>query len=351
MAFALPVLSPLWRNSLRIWLAATLTVGILLWSGRGPVLGIALVMVVLFVNENDYTPISSIGQLLGGTLIGILTATVLHELSTNWMVLGIALLLTGMLVRILGLLKGLGTGYMGCWALDLMHRGNAVNWGTVFDLAFAAVVGILMAQMATWALWPRRPLDQLPALEARIASQLETQIQAMQQWLGSGGAPPPVLRSQDLLPSIQQLQQLRDQDHGLPISAHTKRLLSRWAQAGSLWRQMLRQWLLLEPLLRQLATPLADNTPQPLLHSALADLVEHLQAQPSLAKDLSNAEPNNVELSDAQTAQLWLEHASNLGAPLPLLLAISQQCQELQQLLHSRALLNAALAQLSAAQR
>ena len=205
--------------------------------------------------------------------------------------------------------------------------------------------------MATWALWPRRPLDQLPALEARIASQLETQIQAMQQWLGSGGAPQPVLRSQDLLPSIQQLQQLRDQDHGLPISAHTKRLLSRWAQAGSLWRQMLRQWLLLEPLLRQLATPLADNTPQPLLHSALADLVEHLQAQPSLAKDLSNAEPNNVELSDAQTAQLWLEHASNLGAPLPLLLAISQQCQELQQLLHSRALLNAALAQLSAAQR
>ena len=107
----------------------------------------------------------------------------------------------------------------------------------------------------------------------------------------------------------------------------------------------------LEPLLRQLATPLADNTPQPLLHSALADLVEHLQAQPSLAKDLSNAEPNNVELSDAQTAQLWLEHASNLGATLPLLLAISQQCQELQQLLHSRALLNAALAQLSAAQR
>ena len=106
MAFALPVLSPLWRNSLRIWLAATLTVGILLWSGRGPVLGIALVMVVLFVNENDYTPISSIGQLLGGALIGILTATVLHELSTNWMVLGIALLLTGMLVRILGLLKG-----------------------------------------------------------------------------------------------------------------------------------------------------------------------------------------------------------------------------------------------------
>jgi hypothetical protein len=114
---------------------------------------------------------------------------------------------------------------------------------------------------------------------------------------------------------------------------------------------VLRQWLLLEPLLRQLATPLPDNTPQPLLRSALGDLAERLQVQTSLAADLSNTEPNNVELSDAQTAQLWLEQASSLGAPLPLLLAIGQQCQALQQLLHSRALLNAALAQLSAAQR
>ncbi|WP_094559386.1 hypothetical protein [Synechococcus sp. 8F6] len=275
----------------------------------------------------------------------------MHELSTNWVVLGIALLLTGVLIRILGLLKGLGTGYLGCWALDLMHRGNQVNWGVIFDLAFAAVVGILMAQMATWALWPRRPLQQLPALEARIASQLETQIRALQQWLGSGGTPPAVLRSQDLLPSIQQLQQLRDQDQGVAMPAHTKRLLSRWAQAGSLWRQVLRQWLLLEPLLRQLATPLLDDAPQPLLHSTLTDLAERLQVQPSLAADLSNAEPNNVEPSNAGTAQLLLEQAGSLGAPQPLLLAIGQQCQELHQLLRSRALLNAALARLTALQR
>ncbi|MCP9881169.1 hypothetical protein KBY65_01570 [Cyanobium sp. Alchichica 3B3-8F6] len=275
----------------------------------------------------------------------------MHELSTNWVVLGIALLLTGVLIRILGLLKGLGTGYLGCWALDLMHRGNQVNWGVIFDLAFAAVVGILMAQMATWALWPRRPLQRLPALEARIASQLETQIRALQQWLGSGGTPPAVLRSQDLLPSIQQLQQLRDQDQGVAMPAHTKRLLSRWAQAGSLWRQVLRQWLLLEPLLRQLATPLLDDAPQPLLHSTLTDLAERLQVQPSLAADLSNAEPNNVEPSNAGTAQLWLEQAGSLGAPQPLLLAIGQQCQELHQLLRSRALLNAALARLTALQR
>ena len=346
MALELPTFSPLWRNSLRIWLATTLSIGILLWSGREQVLGVALVMAVLFVNENDFTPARSIGQLLAGALIGILTATVLHELSTNWVVLGIALLLTGVLIRILGLFKGLGTGYLGCWALDLLHRGNQVNWAVIFDLAFAAVVGILMAQMATWALWPRRPLQQLPALEARIASQLRGQIGAMQQWLASGGTPPAVLRSQDLLPSIQQLQQLRDQDQGVSMPAHTKRLLSRWAQAGSLWRQVLRQWLLLEPLLRQLATPLPANAPQPLLHSTLTDLAERLQVQPSAAAALGNAEPSN-----AGTAQLWLEQASSLGAPQPLLLAIGQQCQELEQLLNSRALLNAALARLTALQR
>ena len=214
MAAALPSLSPIWRNSLRIWLASTLTIGILFWSGRNQLLPLALVMAVLFVNENDLTPARSIGQLVAGALIGLLTAIVLLEISTSWMVLGLAILLTGVLVRSLGLLKGLSTGYLSCWAVELMHRGNQFNWAMIFDMAFAAVVGILMAQIATWALWPRRPLQQLPALEARIASQLEAQILAMQQWLNSGGEPPVALRSQDLLSSIQLLQQLRDQNQG-----------------------------------------------------------------------------------------------------------------------------------------
>jgi len=335
MAAALPSLSPIWRNSLRIWLASTLTIGILFWSGRNHLLGLALVMAVLFVNENDLTPARSIGQLVAGALIGILTAIVLHELSTSWPMLGIALLLTGVLVRSLGLLKGVSTGYLCCWAVELMHRGNQFNWAMIFDLAFAAVVGILMAQMATWALWPHRPLQQLPALEARIASQLAAQITAMQQWLTSGGKPPAALRSQDLLPSIQLLQQLRDQTQGLAVPAHTKHLLSRWAQAGSLWRQVLRQWLLLEPLLRQLATPLPAESPQPLLCSSLGDLAGCLQAQPAAAPV---PHPSG-------RAQLWLDDARSLGAPQPLLLAIGQQCQDLQQLLHSRALLQAALKQ------
>ena len=325
MAAALPSLSPLWRNSLRIWLASTLAIGILFWSGRSHVLGVALMLAVLFVNENDLTPARSIGQQVAGALIGILTAIVLHEISTSWVVLGLAILLTGVLVRSLGLLKGLSTGYLSCWAVELMHRGNQFNWALIFDLAFAAVVGILMAQIATWALWPRRPLQQLPALEARIADQLEAQILAMQQWLDRGGEPPAALRSQNLLPSIQLLQQLRDQNQGLPMPAHNKQLLNRWAQAGSLWRQVLRQWLLLEPLLRQLATPLPTENPQPLLRSSLADLAARLQA--------------HAVLVPSRPAQLWLEEAGRLGAPQPLLLAIGQQCQDLQQLLHSRALL------------
>lgn len=329
-------LSPLWRQSLRIWLATTLTIGILQWSGRGQVLGAALVMAVLFVNENDLTPARSIGQQVAGALIGILTAQVVHELSTSWVALGIALLLTGVLVRGLGLLKGLGTGYLGCWALELMHRGNQVNWAVIFDLAFAVVVGIGMAQLATWALWPRRPLRQLPALDAQIASRLAEQITAMAGWLGSGGSPPTPLRSQDLLPGILLLQQLRDQTRASSTPAHTRRLLSRWAQAGSLWRQLLRQWLQLEPLLLQLPTPLPQPAAarQPLLIDTLHALAGQLQGP---------AEPATAAPRDSPTAAVWLEQASASGTSKPLLLAIGQQCQSLHLLLQSRACLHASL--------
>ena len=340
MAAALPSLSPLWRNSLRIWLASTLTIGILFWSGRDQVLPVALIMAVLCVNENDFTPARSSGQLMAAALIGTLTAIVLHEISTSWAMLGKALLITGVLVRSLGLLKGLSYGYLSCWAVELMHRGNQFNWAMIFNLAFAAVVGILMAQIATWALWPRRPLQQLPALEAWIANQLEAQILAIQQWLDSGGEPPAALRSQDLLPSIQLLQQLRDQNQGLPMPAHTQHRLSRWAQAGSIWRQVLRQWLLLEPLLRQLEPPLPAGSPQPLLRNALASLAGSLKTQPTAA-------PAPILSSPAHD---WLEEAGRLVAPQPLLLAIGQQCHVLEQLLHSRALLSAGLAQLAASQ-
>jgi hypothetical protein len=336
MTAGLPSPSPLWRQSLRIWLASTLTIGILQWSGRGQVLGAALVMAVLFVNENDLTPARSIGQQVAGALVGILTAQVVHELSTSWLALGIALLLTGVLVRGLGLLKGLGTGYMGCWALELMHRVNQVNWGVIFDLGFAVVVGIGMAQFATWALWPRRPLQQLSVLDARIAAQLAGQIAAMRGWLMHGGPPPPPLRSEDLLPGIQQLQQLRHPSGGPPGRAHSRRLLSRWTQAGSLWRQLLRQWLLLEPLLRQLPVPLPQSAAA--AHPLLSDSLQGLTAQLR-----GPAAPTRTKALPSDDAALWLEQAGALGISKPLLLAIGQQCQSLQLLLRSRALLHASL--------
>jgi hypothetical protein len=155
MANALPTLSPLWRNSLRTWLAATLTIGIMLWSGRSSVMMLGLLMAVLFINDNELTPLRSVGQLVGGALIGILTAIVLREFTNGWLVTAIGLLVTGCLVRGLGLVKGVGMGYMGCWSLEVVGAGKTFNWALIFNLAFTVVVGIAMAQLATWAFWPR----------------------------------------------------------------------------------------------------------------------------------------------------------------------------------------------------
>ena len=187
MAAALPSLSPLWRNSLRTWLAATLTIGIMLWSGRSSVMMLGLLVMVVFINDTELTPLSNIGQLAGGALIGILTAVVLHQISSGWLITALGLLITGALVRGLGLLKGLSMGYMGCWALEVIGYGKHFNWALIFDLAFTVVVGIAMAQVATWAFWPRRPLQQLPALERGLCQQLREQIERMEQWLEHGG--------------------------------------------------------------------------------------------------------------------------------------------------------------------
>ncbi len=343
MAAGLPFPSPLWRSGLRIWLASTLTIGILLWSGRGEQVGAGLVIAVTLVSDGLPIPARNIGQLVAGALIGILTAFVLHELSTSWVMLALALLLTGLLIRGLGLLQGLSVGYVSCWALDLMHQGNQVNWALIFNLSFAAVVGILMAQLASWALWPQRPLQQLPAVEEAIANRVALQIRAMRQWLGEGGSPPPPLRSQELLPHIQLLQQLHDQRQGLPRrerSSAAWRLQCRWIQAGSLWRQLLRQWLLLEPLLRQLPAPLPAQASEPLLLDTLAELAMSLER---------TAGPAGQRMQ-RKDPQRWLDQAYALAAAQPLLLAIGQQCQALQQLTQARQLLHGSIGRLSVAE-
>jgi len=328
MATARPALSPLWRNALRTWLAATLSIGVVLWAGRGSVLSLSLLMVVLFINEDDLTPARSIAQMSGAALVGILTAAVLKDFSNAWPMLGISLLATGALVRGLGLAKGVGFGYMICWAVDVIGGGTHFTWALVFDLTFASVVGIGMAQVATWVFWPRRPLAQLPGLERAIAEQMARQVRLFRLWLLSGGAPPPQLRSQELLPQILRLQAVRAQRQGTSLPKQTQRLGWRWGQAGDLWRQLLRQWLLLEPLLLQLNTPVPLETQQ---HSLVIRCLNELEE--SLLPDASTPARGWASRSDTG---LWLAEADRLGSSQPLLLSIAQQGRNLAALMRSR---------------
>ncbi|WP_438982918.1 hypothetical protein [Vulcanococcus sp.] len=330
MATTLPTLSPLWRNSLRTWLAACLAIGVMQWAGRGQVLVLALAMTVVFINENDLVPARTIREQLAGALIGILTAVVVHEISRGWLVLAIGLLITGGLTRGLGLAKGVGMGYISCWSLEVIGYGKHFNWALIFDLTFAVVVGIIAAQIATWVFWPRRQLQQLPALELRLCDQLSRQINQLRQWLDQGGSPPPPLRSQELLPQILVLQQLHDQRQNSPTPIQARRLIGRWAQTGSIWRQLLRQWLLLEPLLLQLPAPLGSAD---LLQSNLQSLELALQRQSTSQAAVPLPSPTH-----------WLAEAKRLNTAPPLLLAIGQQIEQLHRLLHSHQLVQQAIA-------
>ena len=170
MTAALTALSPLWRNSLRTWLAATLTIGIMLWSGRSNVMMLGLLMAVLFINDNDLTPVRNVGQLVGGALIGILTAVVLQAFTSGWLVTALGLLITGALVRGLGLLKGLSMGYMGCWALEIMGTGRHFTWALIFDLAFS-VQHDAFGRWHTWQTWHRHDLTADDDHKARTSRQ------------------------------------------------------------------------------------------------------------------------------------------------------------------------------------
>jgi hypothetical protein len=141
----------------------------------------------------------------------------------------------------------------------------------------------------------------------------------MQQWLQEGGPPPGKLRSQDLLPPIQQLQHLGAAGDGP--------LRSRWTQAGAIWGQILRQWLLLEPLLLELHAPLSEGTQTSLLLVRLEVLRQGLLAR------------SPAPATATPQTEIWLEEADRLQVSRALLLALARQCDELEQLLRSRVLL------------
>jgi len=241
-------------------------------------------------------------------------------------------------VRGLGLPKGVGMGYIGCWSLEVIGYGKHFNWALIFDLAFAVVVGIAAALVATWVFWPRRPLQELPGLDARLAEQFSRQVERMRHWLIAGGEAPAPLSSQELLPQILLLQQLREQRRGSSAPRQQRRLISRWAQTGAIWRQLLRQWKLLEPLLLQLEAPLPSSQ-----HQLLLDNLD------TIASRLTGEEPGQQRFSGEPA--LWIAEAEALRAPKPLLLAIAQQSEQLHDLLRSRGLLQQAIHQLQGANR
>jgi hypothetical protein len=326
-------LSPLWRNALRLWLAATLTIGILHWCGQTAQLGWGLVLAVIFINENDLSPLRSLAEILAAALVGILSGLVVHHIAAGWLMLAVGLLVSGALVRALGWLKGLSLGYLMSWAVGTSPAASQPNWTVFYQLGLCVLVGTLSAQAATWLFWPRSPLRQLPALERSLAAQLEDQIALVQRWLLEGGPSPPSLRSRQLLPQIQELQQLRRTgDQG--SSPHREgRLLRRWAQLGDLWRQLLRQWLLLEPLLQQLPAPLVAG-PE---HTLLLRQIEALRGP------LQSGAQAPINRTNAAAAQDWMGEADRLRVSRPLMLALSMQCQELEQLLRSRSLLRSGI--------
>jgi hypothetical protein len=326
MVASLPALSPLLRNSLRLWLAASLTIGIMLWSRQAASLFLALIMAITFVNENDSTPLRSIGQMLVAAFVGIITGLVVQGISTGWLMLALALVCSGALARALGLTRALSMAYLSTWGVTISGSAALLHWSGAFDLAYAIVVGILCGQIATWAFWPRRPLQLLPGLEQNLCGQLHDQISRMQHWLQEGGPPPGRLRSQDLLPPIQQLQQLGSAGEG--------RLRSRWTQAGAIWGQILRQWLLLEPLLLELPAPLSEGTQTSLLLVRLEVLRQGLLAR------------SPAPATATPQTEIWLEEADRLQVSRALLLALARQCDELEQLLRSRALLHTGMERL-----
>jgi len=330
-------LNPLWRNALRLWLAATLSIGILQWSGQSTQMGWALVLAVIFINENDLSPLRSLAEILAAALVGILTGLVVHHIASGWLTIAIGLLVSGALVRALGLLKGLSMGYLMSWAIGTSPASSQFSWTLSSQLGICVLVGTLSAQVATWLFWPRSPLRQLPALERSLTAQLDDQITLVQSWLRQGGPSPPSLRSRQLLPQIQQLQQLRGASRSMGSSRRKSRLLRRWAQAGDIWRQLLRQWMLLEPLLLQLPAPLAEAASQPLL-LRLEALQQRLQT------DGAAAEP----LKPPPSAQAWIAEADRLQASRPLLLALGVQCQQLERLLRGRALVRDGIERLRA---
>jgi len=325
-------LNPTVRSALRLWLAATLAIGITLWTGRQGTLMLALILAVLFVNENQIAPARQMVQFLGGAIVGVITALVLFQFSSGWLMLSLALLAAGLLARALGLNQGLNMAYLCAWSVLVLGQGARFNAGAMFNLLVPVLVGMLTAQFATWLVWPRLRRQRLQELDTQVARRLGEQLKHLRMWLAVGGEPPPALHSAELLPAIQELQQLSSTS-AASVPAGMRR---RWVQLGTLWREVLRQWLLLEPQLNALPAPLPPALPPLLLHA-----LDQLEAQ--LQGNGPAAGPNAARGAEHFTPVEWQQWGAQAGAPALVPLALGLQLAQIHGLLHSQVLARRAI--------
>jgi len=300
-------LTPTLRAALRLAIGAALAIAMVFWSGRGDRVFLAVIAVVMFATESPSLPWRALLRQFAAGVVGILTALVLFRLADGWLMLSIVLLVVALLLEVLRLQSGRTLALLLTWGVLVMDTQRTFNIATVFDLALTFVIGLLSARLATALVWPQRPGAALAAVDQRLRLRFGDQLARLRHWLEQGGPSPPPLTSAELLPMVLELQQ--------PPSH----------QLGLLWRQILRHWLLLEPQLLGLPAPLSQPA-GPLLQQRL----DRIQAA----------------LTPGVTAELALGPAPlrstswrlDLGSEL-IALAIEQQLDSLDQLLHSQRLL------------
>ena len=315
---ALQPLNPAVRNALRVALAAALTIAATHWSGRGSTLTYGMLAAVLFVNDRQTQPGRQALQQLAGVVIGVVVALVLYPFSNGWFMLSIALLCAGLVARGLGMAGGIGLANLACWEMLTFCQCDRFEIRLLVNYIVPGLIGMAAALFATWVVWPPQPRVQLHQLDQRLSTRLHQQMLGLGAWLETGAALPPLLHTSELLPPIQELQQLA---HGP---------LRRWGQLALLWRQVLRQWVLLEAQIRILP-PLPPGSP---LQQQLLDRLQVLASADRCAP------PQPWPAAAPEQWQAW-SRASATPQLVPL--AIGLQLEQLGSLLRSQGLLRAAL--------
>lgn len=310
-------LNPAVRNALRVALAAALTIAATHWSGRGSTLNYGMLAAVLFVNDRQNRPGWQVLQQVAGIVIGVVVALVLYPFSNGWFMLSIALLCAGLVARGLGMAGGIGLANLAVWEMLTFCQCERFEMRLLVNYIVPGLIAVAAALFATWVVWPPQPQMQVRQLDQWLSSRLQTQLQELRRWLETGEAPPAVLHTSEVLPPIQDLQQL------------ARGPLRRWGQLALLWRQVLRQWILLEAQIRSLpplpGTPLQQQLLDRLQWLATADHGGLLQPWPMA------------------TPEQWLawSRSSDVAQLQPL--ALGLQLEQLRSLLRSQGLLRAAL--------